>query len=76
MWLQMWVVELLVTVRVLPLEVMSYIVFTLPFTLPRILNLQLSMPAALKENLKGNVSPPLPLYTYPTIDCSCPHALH
>jgi hypothetical protein len=56
-WVQLWVVELLVTARVLPLEALSYIVITLPFTMPRILNLQLALPAAFKEQLKGNVSP-------------------
>ena len=54
-WVQLWIVELLVTVRVLPLEALSYIVITLPFTMPRILNLQLALPAAFKEQLKGHV---------------------
>jgi hypothetical protein len=66
-WVQLWVVELLVTARVLPLEALSYIVITLPFTMPRILNLQLALPAAFKEQLKGNVSSlELPISTQPT----------
>ena len=57
-WLQLWIVELLVTIRVLPLEALSYVVITLPFTLPRILNLQLAVASAVKEGKLGNVRHP------------------
>jgi len=55
-WLQLWIVEILVTIRVLPLEALSYVVVTLPFTLPRILNLQLAVTSAVKEGRLGNAA--------------------
>eukprot|EP00873_Tetraselmis_striata_P006474 jgi/Tetstr1/426738/TSEL_001675.t1 len=55
-WLQIWVVELLVSVRVMPLEALSYLVITLYWTLPRILDLQLAVVSSIKERLSGKAA--------------------
>lgn len=46
---RVWFVDLLVAVRVLPLQCLSLLLLPLPFTLPRILALQLANPASVVE---------------------------
>lgn len=52
-WRSVFVVELLVSAIVVPLQFVSLAVVTLPFTLPRILNLQAATPVAIFEHKKG-----------------------
>ena len=47
--MRVWFVDLLVAVRVLPLQCLSLVVVTLPWTLPRLLALQLANPASVIE---------------------------
>ncbi len=47
--MRVWMVDLLVAVRVLPLQFASLLIITLPLTLPRLLALQLSNPASVVE---------------------------
>ena len=47
--MRVWMVDLLVAVRVLPLQALSLIVITLPWTLPRLIALQLATPASIIE---------------------------
>jgi hypothetical protein len=47
--MRVWMVDLLVAVRVLPLQFASLLVVTLPWTLPRLLSLQLANPASVIE---------------------------
>ena len=47
--LRVWMVDLLVAVRVLPLQALSLVVVTLPWTLPRLLSLQLATAASVVE---------------------------
>lgn len=46
---RVWMVDLLVAVRVLPLQFASLLIVTLPLTLPRLLALQLANPASVVE---------------------------
>lgn len=55
-WVQVWIVELLVTMRVMPMEALSYLVITLYWTLPRILDLQLAVVSSVKEKLQGKAA--------------------
>ena len=48
---RVWMVDLLVAVRVLPLQFASLLIITLPFTLPRLLALQLANPASVVEGM-------------------------
>jgi hypothetical protein len=49
--LRVWVVDLLVAVRVLPLQALSLPLLPLPWTLPRLLSLQLANPASVVEGV-------------------------
>ncbi|BDA45383.1 hypothetical protein COCOBI_07-1700 [Coccomyxa sp. Obi] len=51
---RVWFVDLLVAVRVLPLQCLSLLLLPLPFTLPRILALQLANPASVVEGWEGD----------------------
>lgn len=60
MWgalLRVWMVDLLVAMRVLPLQAMSLVVITLPWTLPRLLALQLATAASVVEGAGPNPKP-------------------
>lgn len=46
-------VELFVSVVVVPLQFASLLVFTLPITLPLIMSVQISVPVAIEENVRG-----------------------
>ena len=46
-------VELFVSVVVVPLQFASLLVFTLPITLPLIMSVQISVPIAIEENTRG-----------------------
>lgn len=46
-------VELFVSIVVVPLQFASLLVFTLPITLPLIMSVQTSVPVAIEENLRG-----------------------
>lgn len=52
-WKRVFVVDMLVTVQVLPLQVASLLLFTLPWTLPRLLDLQAANPVAVLEGREG-----------------------
>ncbi|EIE20138.1 hypothetical protein COCSUDRAFT_57865 [Coccomyxa subellipsoidea C-169] len=51
---RVWFVDLLVAVRVLPLQCLSLLLLPLPWTLPRILALQLANPASVVEGWEGD----------------------
>ncbi|CAK0782521.1 hypothetical protein CVIRNUC_005739 [Coccomyxa viridis] len=51
---RVWLVDLLVAVRVLPLQFASLLLVTLPLTMPRLLALQLANPASVVEELEGD----------------------
>ena len=50
---RVWMVDLLVAVRVLPLQFASLLIVTLPLTLPRLLALQLANPASVVEGARS-----------------------
>lgn len=52
-WKRVFIVDLLVTIRVLPLQVASLALLSLPWTLPRLLDLQAANPAAILDGLDG-----------------------
>lgn len=52
-WKRVFVVDMLVTVQVLPLQVASLLLLTLPWTLPRLLDLQAANPVAVLEGQEG-----------------------
>ena len=54
---RVWMVDLLVAVRVLPLQFASLLIITLPVTLPRLLALQLANPASVVEGAPGPSTP-------------------
>ena len=56
---RVWLVDLLVAVRVLPLQFASLLLVTLPLTMPRLLALQLANPASVVEGAKPNPHPRL-----------------
>ena len=49
---RVWVVDMLVAVRVLPLQALSLLLLPLPWTLPRLLSLQLASPASVVEGAR------------------------
>ena len=56
---RVWMVDLLVAVRVLPLQFASLLILTLPLTLPRLLALQLANPASVVEGAPEVLPPHL-----------------
>ena len=54
---RVWLVDLLVAVRVLPLQFASLLLVTLPITMPRLLALQLANPASVVEGAQPNPDP-------------------
>ena len=50
---RVWMVDLLVAVRVLPLQFASLLLVTLPLTMPRLLALQLANPASVVEGAQS-----------------------
>ena len=54
---RVWMVDLLVAVRVLPLQFASLLILTLPLTLPRLLALQLANPASVVEGAAQGPQP-------------------
>ena len=52
-WRQIFVVELMISAAVIPLQFASLAVITLPFTLPLILSLYAAAPAAVLEGKRG-----------------------
>ncbi len=53
---RVWFVDLLVAVRVLPLQCLSLLLLPLPYTLPRILALQLANPASVVEGTPATIA--------------------
>ena len=56
---RVWLVDLLVAVRVLPLQFASLLLVTLPITMPRLLALQLANPASVVEGAQPKPRPRL-----------------
>ncbi|KAL3143273.1 hypothetical protein ABBQ38_002118 [Trebouxia sp. C0009 RCD-2024] len=52
-WKRAFVVDMLVTLQVLPLQVASLLLVTLPWTLPRLLDLQAANPVAVLDGQEG-----------------------
>ncbi|DBA68982.1 TPA: hypothetical protein ACH3X2_013154 [Trebouxia sp. C0005] len=52
-WKRVFVVDMLVTVQVLPLQLASLLLLTLPWTLPRLLDLQAANPVAVLDGQEG-----------------------